>query len=58
MTRETSFRRFEEALMNAMASMPAGYVGAGDDREKFVSPVEEVVMKLRDAIKDEMGIKR
>ena len=42
-----SLMGFAKALRGATArAMPAGYVGATDDRNRYVSPVEQVIWDL------------
>ena len=53
MTRLEALDRFRVALYESLRSMPAGYVGAGLDRETFATPVEELIAKVEAEINEE-----
>ena len=46
--RMLSLTAYGQALLQAIEQhMPAGYPGAGDDRLRFLAPVEQVLVELR-----------
>lgn len=42
--------RYETALFSALDSIPGGYPGGKEDRDRFVGPVETVLVDLHEQI--------